>query len=257
MSEVHLDIAEAIGTITIDNPPLNLLSNGVREKLLQRLQEATAADQVRTVVVTGAGGRAFSAGSDVREFVDEIRERRGAERAERELRFLERIPRCPKPILAAIEGYALGGGCELAMACDFRVAGEGAQLGFPEIRLGVFPLNSVERSLLVVGEAWTKKLMFFGEPLDATTAHRAGLVHQIVPKGRALAVAHEWAGELAKLPGLTLRELKRLINWRYLELLAESAGPARDAAARVFESEDLQEGVVAFREKRAPRFRHR
>jgi enoyl-CoA hydratase len=257
VSEVHLDIAEAIAMMTIDNPPLNLLSNGVREKLLRRLQEATAADQVRAVVVTGAGGRAFSAGSDVREFVDEMRERGGAERAERERRFLERIAGCPKPILAAIEGYALGGGCELAMACDFRVAGEGAQLGFPEIKLGVFPLNSVERSLLVVGEAWTKELMFFGEPIDAATALRAGFVHRVVPRGQALAAAQERAGVLAKLPGLTLGELKQLINRRYLALLAEGAGPARDAAARIFESEDLQEGVAAFREKRAPRFRHR
>jgi enoyl-CoA hydratase/carnithine racemase len=257
MGTVRMAMDDAIATIIIDNPPLNLLTNDVRDTLLAWLDGAVADDGVRAIVLAGAGGRAFSAGSDVREFLADMREDRGAERAERERHFLERIAGCPKPIVAAIEGHALGGGCELALACDFRIAGEGATLGFPEIRLGVFPLNTVEWCRLLVGAAWTRELMLLGQPIGAEDARRIGLVHRVVATGQARSAAGARARELAALPGLTLAEIKRLLNRRVLALLAEGAGTAQEAAARVFRSEDLREGVAAFREKRPPRFRHR
>jgi enoyl-CoA hydratase len=252
----RLDVDDDVATVTIDNPPLNLLSNAVRAELLARFEVAAAEGRVRVVVITGAGPRGFSAGSDVREFVEE-RGSGGAERAEREFEFLKRVASCPKPTIAAIEGYALGGGCELAMACDFRVASEDAQLGFPEIKLGVFPINTVDRSVLLLGEARTKELMFFGNAIGAGEAARIGLVHRVVAKGQVLTVAREMAQRLGRLPGATLAELKGLINRHYLESLEEGGRFARDAAARVFRTEDLREGVAAFLEKRPPQFRHR
>lgn len=253
----RLHIEASVATITIDNPPLNLLSNAVRAGLLAQLHVAAGESAVRAILITGAGQRSFSAGSDIREFLDEIGAKRGAERAARELEFLKEIASCRKPTIAAIEGYALGGGCELAMACDFRVGSETAQLGFPEIKIGVFPINTVERSLLLLGEARTKELMFFGEPIEATEAARMGLLHRVVPRGQALASARDVARQLARLPGVTLAELKALANRRHLAALEEGARLVQDATARVFATEDVQEGVAAFLEKRAPEFRHR
>lgn len=254
---VRLEVEDARAVVTLDHPPLNLLSDAMRAEVLACLDAAAGDPQVRAVILTGAGERSFSAGSDVREFLEDIRRDRGAERADREYDFLRRVLTCPRPTIAAIEGYALGGGCELALACDFRVAGEGARLGFPEIRLGVFPLNTVERSVCLLGEARTKELMFLGEAVEAAEAARIGLVHRVVPAGTALAAARELASRLARLPGTTLAELKVLATRRSLELLEAGRRAAREAAARVFRTEDLGEGVAAFLEKREPRFRHR
>lgn len=253
----RLDIENHVATITIENPPLNLLSDAVRAEVLARVDAAVEDGGVRAIVITGAGERSFSAGSDVREFIDDMLGNRGAERAEREYEFLKQIATCPRPTIAAIEGYALGGGCELAMACDFRVAGEGARLGFPEIKLGVFPINTVEQSVLLLGEAKTKELMFFGDPIGADEAARIGLLHRVVPTGHALTAAREMAERLARLSGATLSELKGLTTRHSLELLEAGGHLACEAAARVFRTEDFREGVAAFLEKRAPQFRHR
>ena len=253
----RLGIENHVATITIDNPPLNLLDRAVRAEVLARMNAAVEDGGVRAIVITGAGERSFSAGSDIREFVDDIRRNRGAERAEHEYELLKQIATCPKPTIAAIEGYALGGGCELAMACDFRVAGEGARLGFPEIKLGVFPINTVERSLLLLGEAKTKELMFFGDPISADEAARIGLLRRVVPTGHAMTAARELAERLARLPGATLTELKGLTARHSLEPFEAGGRLAREAAARVFRTEDLREGVAAFLEKRVPQFRHR
>ncbi|MFQ5830880.1 MAG: enoyl-CoA hydratase/isomerase family protein [Candidatus Methylomirabilia bacterium] len=257
MSSVRFDSEDGVATLIIDNPPLNVLSNGVRGELLTRLSAAAAEERIRAVVICGAGDQAFSAGSDVREFIREMKECRGGERAERELDFLKRVVSFPKPTIAAIEGHALGGGCELAMACDLRIASENSQIGFPEIKLGVFPINAIEGSLRMFGEAKTKELMFFGEVISAPDALRIGFLNRVVPKGRALSSAREMAHRLVQLPGVTLVELKSLINYQYGKLLDEGGRLARDAASRVFRTEDLQEGVAAFLEKRAPHFRHR
>lgn len=257
MNKVRLQVEDGVGTVVIDNPPLNLLSNAVRMEFLHALAAAEVEKQVRAVVVTGAGDRAFSAGSDVREFVQEMNEDRGAERAKRELKFLKRVVLCLKPTIAAIQGYALGGGCELAMACDLRIASEDSQIGFPEIKVGVFPINSIEGSLRLFGEAKTKELMFLGDPISATEAWRLGFLNRVVPKGQALPAAQEIAHRLVQLPGVTLVELKSLINHQYVKLLDESGRLARDAMRKIFRTEDVREGVMAFLEKRAPRFQHR
>ncbi len=257
MGSVRLEVEDGVGSLVIDNPPLNLLSNAIRAQLLEGLDSLGASEGVRAVVISGGGDRAFSAGSDVREFLGEIDEKAGAVRARRELEFLMRIMSFRRPTVAAIEGYALGGGCELAMACDFRVASAESRLGFPEIKLGVFPINSIERSLRLLGERWTKELMLLGEPIGAEDAARAGLLNRVVPRGEALRAAKDLARRLAELPAVTVAEVKALINHRHARLVEEQGRLAADAMDRIFRTEDVREGVTAFIEKRKPRFGHR
>lgn len=257
MATVHAETGDGIAILLIDNPPLNLLSNAIRAELLRALAAVEADDRIRAVVLAGAGARAFSAGSDAKEFVRDMDEDRGAERARKELEFLRRVSFFRKPTVAAIHGYALGGGCELAMACDLRVASVEAQIGFPEIKLGVFPINSIEGSLRLFGEAKTKELMFLGEPIDASAALRIGFLNRVVERGQALAEAQAIARRLAQLPAVSLTELKTLINHQYRRLLEEGGRLAAEAMAKIFRTEDVREGVAALLEKRPPQFRHR
>jgi enoyl-CoA hydratase/carnithine racemase len=235
--------------------------NLVTDELLTALEDALATlescapGDVRAVVVTGAGDRAFSAGSDVKAFVAH-RGVAGRPHFTREEAAMTRLANLPMPTIAAIEANALGGGLELALACDIRVASENAKLGLPEVRLAVTPgAGGTQRLSRLIGIGRAKELTLTGRIIDAHEAERIGLVSRVVPAGRAKAAAEDIATEIAQRGPLAVREAKRLIDQSADVDLPAGIAAEIDASERVFNSEDLLEGASAFFEKRQPSYR--
>ncbi len=248
-----------VAHLTLVNPPLNLVTGALLQELSAALDvlDAAAPGDVRAVVVTGSGDRAFSAGSHVGEFESQ-RGSGGRERHELESGVARRLAELPMPTIAAIEGNALGGGLELALCCDLRIASERARLGLPEVRLAVTPgAGGTQRLPRVVGPARAKELILTGRVLTAQDAERIGLVNQVVPAGGALAAADAMAAEIALRGPLAVREAKRLIDLATETTLDLGLAAELDASDRIFATDDLLEGAAAFFGKRDPDYRGR
>jgi enoyl-CoA hydratase/carnithine racemase len=248
--------AEAgVATLVVDRPPLNALSYQAKEEIAACLDEIAAEPAVRCLVVFGAGGRAFSVGSDIKEFPEVTARRLGRQRAVHEHAVYNRLDAFPFPTLAAIEGHCLGGGLELALACDLRVASETSHLGLPEVKLGLFPAGGgTERLPRLIGESRARELIYTGEPVDAHEAWRIGLVNRLAPTGRALVTAQELGRAIAARSRVTLRVVKAVMDRGLAMDLLEAQQVAIEAISELFQSEAVREGVAAFLEKRAPRF---
>ena len=244
-----------VATLVVDRPPLNALSYQAKEEIAACLEEVAADSAVRCLIVFGAGDRAFSVGSDIKEFPEVTARRLGRQRAAHEHAVYNRLDFFPVPTVAAIEGHCLGGGLELALACDLRVASETSHLGLPEVKLGVFPAGGgTERLPRLIGEARARELIYTGEPVDAREAWRIGLVNRVAPAGQALRVAQELGRTIASRPALTLRTVKAVMDRGLAMDLVEAEQIAIEAISELFQSEAVQEGVAAFLEKRPPRF---
>lgn len=253
-SLVHLTRRDAVATLTIDRPEKrNALSAAVRRALLERLAEAMADAEVRVVVITGSGEKSFVAGADIAEFasrtpVDQYR-------AMRLPSPLEAIERAPKPVIAAINGYCLGGGLELAMACDFRLAAAHATFGQPEINLGIIPGGGgTQRLPRLVGLGHAMRMILGGEPIDAAEALRIGLVQEVVAGGELLARAHAVAARIAQKSPVALAAAKEATRAALQTPLAEGLRVETGLYLLAFSSADKDEGVRAFLEKRPPQF---
>jgi enoyl-CoA hydratase/carnithine racemase len=209
---------------------------------------------VRAVVVTGTGDRAFCAGSDVKEF-ESLRGRVGEGKLILEKAVYMRLARLSVPTIAAIQADALGGGLELALCCDLRVADEKAKLGLPEVRLGVMPGSGGTQLLpRVVGLAKAKELILTGEIIDAAEAGRIGLVNRVVPAGAALEVTTDLAETIASRGPVAVQEAKKVLDVGVDLPLDEGLAKELEASERIFSSEDMLEGARAFFEKRQPKF---
>ncbi|MGI9584565.1 MAG: enoyl-CoA hydratase/isomerase family protein, partial [Acidimicrobiia bacterium] len=214
-------------------------------------------DHVRSVILTGTGDRAFCAGSDIKEFPS-LRGRVAEGKLNKENAVYNRLADLPVPTVAAIEGDALGGGLELALCCDLRIAATTARLGLPEVQLGVMPgSGGTQRLPRLIGLARAKELILLGEIIDAETALRFGLVNRVVPKHSAESTARDLAETLANRGPVAVREAKRALNTTLDRSLAEGQADELAASERVFSSEDMLEGASAFREKRQPEFKGR
>jgi enoyl-CoA hydratase len=255
---VELELGR-VARLTLVNPPLNLVTRALLEELaeaLATLARASAGD-VRAVVVTGAGERAFSAGSHVGEF-EAQRGPDGRARHELESGVARQLAELPMPTIAAIEGNALGGGLELALCCDLRIASERARLGLPEVRLAVTPgAGGTQRLPRVVGAARARELILTGRVLTAAEAERIGLVHEVVAAGEAVTRAMAVADEIAARGPVAVREAKRLIGLATEVDIDAGLAAELDASDRVFASEDMLEGAGSFFEKREPDYRGR
>jgi enoyl-CoA hydratase len=244
----------AITTVRLDNPPLNLVTTELTGRLDRALAEIEADDAVRCVVVTGTGDRAFCAGSDVKEF-EALRGRVGEGKLLLEKAVYRRLANLPVPTIAAIQADALGGGLELALCCDLRVADERAKLGLPEVRLGVMPgSGGTQRLPRIVGLARAKELILMGEILDASEAARIGLINRMAAPGKAVDTALEMAQTIASRGPVALKEAKRAIDLAGDVPLDEGLALELDASERIFSSADMLEGARAFFEKRPPEF---
>lgn len=248
-----------VAHLELVNPPLNLVNRELLDELDEVLAmlEAAHADDVRAVVVSGRGDRAFSAGSHVGEF-EAQRGPAGRERLTLEERVASRLAGLPMPTIAAIEGNALGGGLELALCCDLRVASQRARLGLPEVRLAVIPgAGGTQRLPRVIGLARAKELILTGRVLDALEAEHIGLVHEVVPAGGAIARARAIGEEIAARGPLAVREAKRLIDAALDRELEAGLAAELEASVRIFATEDTLEGAGAFFAKRDPIYRGR
>jgi len=243
-----------IATIRLQNPPLNLVTVELTKVLDATLAEIESDPNVRCVIVTGTGERAFCAGSDVKEF-ESLRGRVGEGKLLLEKAVYRRLANLPVPTIAAIQADALGGGLELALCCDLRVADERAKLGLPEVRLGVMPgSGGTQRLPRIVGPARAKEMILLGDILDAEQAAAIGLVNRVAPAGEAMDVTRDMAETIASRGPIAIREAKRVIDVAGDTPLDEGFAAELDASERVFASQDMLEGARAFFEKRPPEF---
>jgi enoyl-CoA hydratase len=241
--------------VTIDRPDaLNALDRATLSELRDRLRELATDTAARVLVLTGAGDRAFAAGADIKEMADmSVLEAHAWGALGHECgRLLESMP---KPTLAAVNGFALGGGCELALACDIRYASEHAKFGQPEINLAVIPgWGGTQRLARAIGPALAKDLILTGRTIDAAEALRTGLVSAVYPAGQLLDRVLETAGELARKSPLALSAAKDAANRALQGDLGAGLSYEAILFAALFASDDQQEGMRAFIEKREPDF---
>ncbi len=246
MSEfVQFEVQDGVGTIRLDRPPMNALSAQVQSEIREAAHEATTRVEVRAVVVHG-GPKVFAAGADVKEMAawsyQEMVDRSAALQS-----AFTAVARIPKPTIAAITGYALGGGCELALCCDLRVAGDNARLGQPEILLGIIPgAGGTQRLTRLVGPARAKELIFTGRFVEAEEALRIGLVDRVVAPDDVYGDAFALARQLAEGPAYALRAAKEAID-RGLEVdLVTGLEIERVQFAGLFATEDRAIGMRSF-----------
>jgi enoyl-CoA hydratase len=250
---VHLTRG-ACAEIVLDNPPMNVVTTELTAQLRSALQAIAADDEVRAVVVHGAGGRAFCAGSDIGEF-ESLHGRAAEGKLLLEKLVYRQLAQLPVPTIAAIEGHALGGGLELALCCDFRIATTRSKLGMPELKLGVTPgSGGTQRLPRIVGPAHAKEIILLGEPMDAATAQSIGLVTRVVDPGEAVTAARKMAHTLAERGPVAVRVAKKLLDAATETSLEEGLALETDGSEVVFATEDVLEGARAFLGKRTPRF---
>jgi enoyl-CoA hydratase len=251
--EVHLERTDHVATLTVDNPPVNALHPDLAAALEARFADIAADDEVRAVVLTGAG-RHFGAGGDI-EFIRTL-DRSSAEPYVLGIqRMQEAIGLLSQPVIAAINGAALGGGCELAMACDIRIADERAVLGQPEVQLGIIPGAGGTQNLpRLVGPGRAKRMLFTGERVPAAVALDWGLVDEVVPEGTALERAQAIGAAIAANAPLAVAAAKRAVNLGLQMNLADAHRFEASLFATLVETSDLAEGIDAFFAKRSPQF---
>lgn len=245
-----------VATITINRPEaLNALNEETILEILARLEDAKNDESVRVILLKGAGDRAFSAGADLKMMKD-VSPIKAVELSRLGQHLCNFIETLPKPVIAAINGYALGGGIELAMACDIRIASENAQIGQPEINVGLIPgWGGTQRLPRYVGKGKAKEIIFTGNRIDAKTAERLGLMNAVVPQDQLMSKARKLASELVGKPPVAIKLSKALIN--NSTDMHPQAGLWQEAEAFgiVSSTEDFNEGVTAFLEKRKPQFK--
>jgi enoyl-CoA hydratase/carnithine racemase len=250
---VTLETTDGIGTIRLDRPPMNPLNTQVQEELREAAHSAAGADEIKAVIVYG-GEKVFAAGADITEFT-ELSYQDMAARAGALSSAFDSVARIPKPVVAAITGYALGGGCELALACDWRVVAEDARLGQPEIKLGLIPgAGGTQRLARLVGPAKAKDLIFSGRMVDAQEALRIGLADRVVAAGDVYATALELVRPYVTGPSMALRAAKQAIDGGLNLDLASGLALESQLFAALFATDDRVEGTTAFVAKRKPTF---
>jgi len=249
-----VEIEDHVALIRLNRPEaLNALNSELLAELSEAVTEADANERVRCIVLTGSE-KAFAAGADIREmseksFVDVYM-------SDLFTRDTERFLGCRKPIIAAVAGYALGGGCELAMMCDFIIAADTAKFGQPEINLGVVAgMGGTQRLTRVVGKSKAMDMHLTGRFMDAEEAERSGLVSRVVPAKKLLEEAMAAAQKIAEKSAITVKTVKECVNRSYETTLREGLLFERRAFHTLFATEDQTEGMQAFVEKREPQFR--
>ncbi len=254
---VLLEREGRVAILTINRPKkLNALNQEVRDLSLQYLEEIENDDSVGVVVVTGAGDKSFIAGADISEF--EGRSPFDQREAMRFPRVFDVMANFPKPVIAMINGFCLGGGCELSMSCDMRIASDRARIGQPEINLGLIPGGGgTQRLPRLVGMGQAMKIILTGEMLGAEEAHRIGLVDEVVPHEQLRERTLELAGKIAAKSPLTVRVAKEAMRASERLNIEDGIVYERDLFCLCFSTEDKKEGVAAFLEKRAAEWKGR
>lgn len=254
---VKLEFEDNLAIITIDNPPVNALNPEVMQGLERILDQLTNLTEIRGAIITGAGDKAFVAGADINQFID-LDEIGGQELVLKGHKILDKIDQLKIPVICAINGFALGGGCEIALACDIRVAGANAKFGLPEVGLGIIPgYGGTQRLARLVGPGKAKLLIFTGEIITAEEACRIGLVEKLVKAGEALECAKSLAQKIITKGPAAIAKAKQAIGQGVEMTLHEGLNLEAKLFSELCTTEDKKEGVFAFLEKRTPNFNGR
>lgn len=254
---LRVEVADGVATITIDRPEKrNALNGQVRQELVAALDRMQPDEAIRVAVLTGAGEKAFVAGADIGEFAERTPiEQRAAMEGRR---VFDALASFPRPVIASINGYALGGGCELALACDLRIAARSARLGQPEVNLGILPGGGgTQRLPRLVGMGRAMRLILTGELIGAEEAERIGLVDEVVDDEDLPRRTRELAASIAKHSPVALKLIKEAVRAAAEMPLTAGLALERELFITAFSSEDRSEGVNAFLEKRPPDFKGR
>lgn len=253
---IVFEVHDRVGVLTFNRPKaLNALNWRTLEELHELIEEVRKEEAVRVLVLTGAGDKAFVAGADIAEFqqMNPLQARSFADLGQEAFFKLEQLP---KPVIAGVNGFALGGGCELAMSCDFIYASDKAKFGQPEVNLGIMPgFGGTQRLALLVGRARAKELCMTGEMIDAGQAKELGLVAKIFPAEELLEETMRVARQLAEKSPSSLRSIKQVIDRGACVDLNTGCALEAEAFGVLFSGLDAKEGVAAFLEKRKPDFK--
>ena len=245
-----------VATVTINRPKaLNSMNEETILEILSTLDDIRKDEKIKVVVITGAGDRAFSAGADINMMKagGALEARKSSQLGQRLMNEVEDLE---KPVIAAVNGYALGGGLELAMACDLRIASEKARLGQPEINIGLIPgWGGTQRLPRFVGKGLAKEIIFTGKMIDAKTAEQHGLINKVVPADQLKSAVEELTTELMNKPPVAIKLAKELINNSTETSLRIGITNESEAFGVLGSTEDFKEGTAAFLEKRKPEFK--
>jgi enoyl-CoA hydratase/carnithine racemase len=245
---VRVEVEDGVATIRLDRPKMNALNAQVQRELGEAAQQVGADDDVRAAVIYG-GERVFAAGADIKEMAEMSYAEMSAHSSQLQ-GFTTALATIPKPVIAAITGYALGGGLEIALAADFRVAGEGAKVGQPEIQLGIIPgAGGTQRLARLIGPARAKDLIFSGRHVRADEALRIGLVDKVVPDAEVYVAAREWAGRFVNGPAVALRAAKQAVDGGLETDLDTGLEIERLQFSALFATEDQKIGMRGFLEE--------
>jgi enoyl-CoA hydratase/3-hydroxyacyl-CoA dehydrogenase len=253
---ISIQKEEKIMWITLNRPHrLNTFNLEMIEELSEAIDEAEEDNETRSIIIKGEGDRAFSAGADLIIFSD-LTPEHAVEVSRKGQRLMDKIEAASKLFIAAIHGFCLGGGLELALACDFRVASESAELGTTEIRLGIIPgWGGTQRLSRLIGTARAKEFIMLGDRVSAGEAMKIGLVHKTVPLSELTEEARSLALRLAEGPSVALKLAKKVINFGSQKPLAEGLKMEADSFREIASTDDVFEGISAFYEKRKPEFK--
>ena len=253
---ILVNIEEHIAVVTINRPEkLNALNAETLTELYQMFKKLKQDESVRVIILTGSGEKAFVAGADIEEIRrhDDISGRIFALRGQKIFRYIEKMD---KPVIAAINGYALGGGCELAMSCHLRLASEKAQFGQPEINLGLIPgYGGTQRLPRLIGRTRALYLLLTGEMIDAQTAHQIGLVNEVVAAEKLMERAREIATKLSEKPIIAVQYILQAVDQGLDLNLDAGMNLESELFGNICATEDMKEGTSAFLEKRKPKFK--
>nr|HID14879.1 enoyl-CoA hydratase [Anaerolineae bacterium] len=254
---IRTEVADRIATLTIDHPPVNSFNTQVVTELNEAIDELLADDEVKAIVITGGGTNAFVAGADIPEIKALLDQPGGLKTASEQGQGLFlKIEKATKPVIAAINGFCLGGGLELAMACHMRVCSDRARLGQPEINLGIIPgWGGTQRLPRIVGKGKAIELILTGDMITAQEAYRLGLVNKVVPAGAVLKEARGLARKIVSKSKFPIAAALRTITEGLTVPIEEGLKIEAEEFGLLADTEDAHEGVSAFLEKRQPQFK--
>lgn len=249
-------VTDGVAVMTVDNPPMNALSAPVLADIEASVREAIADDAVRVVVFTGAGDRAFIAGADIKEFGVLVDKASGSTFLKTGQDITNLIAGSDKPFIAAVNGFCLGGGLEYALACHIRLADEKAQIGLPEIKLGVIPgYGGTQRTPRFIGKSRALELILSGNFLNGAQAADYGLVNRVVPAGTVVEEALKLGKTIAAKSRMAIKAALKAVNQGFDMSLEDGLVLERECFGEMCETKDKEEGVAAFLEKREPEFK--
>jgi enoyl-CoA hydratase len=251
---IDYQIKYRIATVIVNRPPMNAMNDLLRSQLEVVFEKLDSLNEVGVIILTGGGEKAFIAGADI-QTISDMNKEDGYELSVSTQRILLKIERSKKIVIAAINGLALGGGCEVALACDMRVADESALFGFPEVKLGLFPgAGGTQRLARFVGIGKAKELIFTGDFIEANEAKAIGLVERIAPKGKVIEDTTKIAKKILQRGPQAVENAKKALNASIELDFEEGQKLEAQLFSDLFKTHDLIEGVTAFMEKRNPRF---